>query len=517
MNKFNNDMNIIAKLDDEPNDVGGLSAAELKAKFDEAGILVQKFLNEVLLPQLEEIGVLSILRSDNPDLLGYIRLNADRVLEVSADGKDWQATGSSGHLIYDKDGNLIAQRSRLRFMNSTVEDDGTYTKVYGVKGDKGDTGEKGDKGDTGDVGPRGYTGPSIVPSVDANGVMSFVIQDTATAPQSVSVRGPQGPQGVQGEQGATGPRGLQGIQGPQGVQGVQGERGDVGPTGPTGAQGPTGPAGPQGERGADGADGRSFVIQDIFDTIGELKAAYPNGNEYAYQVRGENDEIFIWSEIANNWASLGALQGPVGPQGPAGETGPQGPAGETGPQGPQGVQGVQGVQGPIGPQGEQGVQGVSGKDGKSAYTSATEGGYTGTESAFNESLAVVPAHVTDGVIHITADERTKWNNAVTTANNAASAASAAQSAADGKISKEGRGRIKATETDTPLTLESASESTYLEFHSAYGIGYIGVLAGQYPVYYDTANHKIYHEGYKPTAEDVGVSAMTTAQIRAICT
>lgn len=46
--------------------------------------------------------------------------------------------------------------------------------------------------------------------------------------------------------------------------------------------------------------------------------------------------------------------------------------------------------GPAGPQGEQGIQGVSGADGKSAYTSAAEGGYTGTETAFNQALAAVP-------------------------------------------------------------------------------------------------------------------------------
>lgn len=44
------DLNIIAKLDDEPNDVGGLTSAELKAKFDEAGNTIQKYINETLIP-----------------------------------------------------------------------------------------------------------------------------------------------------------------------------------------------------------------------------------------------------------------------------------------------------------------------------------------------------------------------------------------------------------------------------------------------------------------------------------
>ena len=33
--QLTNDLNIISALDDEPNDVGGLTAAQLKAKFDE--------------------------------------------------------------------------------------------------------------------------------------------------------------------------------------------------------------------------------------------------------------------------------------------------------------------------------------------------------------------------------------------------------------------------------------------------------------------------------------------------
>lgn len=42
------DMNIISKLDDEPNDVGGLSAASLKEKFDLAGNLLKKALNDLV-------------------------------------------------------------------------------------------------------------------------------------------------------------------------------------------------------------------------------------------------------------------------------------------------------------------------------------------------------------------------------------------------------------------------------------------------------------------------------------
>ena len=39
--QFEKNMGIISALDDEPNDVGGLTSAELKAKFDEGGMSIK--------------------------------------------------------------------------------------------------------------------------------------------------------------------------------------------------------------------------------------------------------------------------------------------------------------------------------------------------------------------------------------------------------------------------------------------------------------------------------------------
>lgn len=52
---FTEDMDIIQKLDDQPNDIGGLSADQLKAKFDEGGNKVKTYLNSSLLPELAGI------------------------------------------------------------------------------------------------------------------------------------------------------------------------------------------------------------------------------------------------------------------------------------------------------------------------------------------------------------------------------------------------------------------------------------------------------------------------------
>lgn len=396
-----------------------------------------------LIDALIALGVEQLIQYGSEDIK-YIRLNADEHIEASSDGATWTEVASSGHLIYDAAGQQMPQRSRLKFGGaSVVTDDGTYTIVSGVKGDKGETGAKGDKGEKGDTGDQGPRGAAWYPTVDGLGNLTFVLSETATPPPAYNIRGPQGPQGVQGLQGAAGATGPQGIQGPrglqgakgekgatgatgatgpagpagaQGAQGIQGPQGETGPQGATGATGPAGPTGPQGQKGDPGEDGKSFTVQDIYPTLAALKQAFPTGNEYAYQVTAEDDEIFIWSELATDWVSLGKLQGPQGPQGPTGATGAQGPKGDTGPQGPQGVQGIQGEkgeqgatgatgptgptgpegpegpqgpQGETGPQGEQGIQGPQGEAGESAYTAASKGGYTGTETQFNSDLAKI--------------------------------------------------------------------------------------------------------------------------------
>lgn len=374
--------NPVSSLPDRPSEAG-FTAAQLKAAFDaNATGEIKSGINAI-------IDFLESLTSN--EVIKGIRLNSDRVIEITTDGATWQATGSSGHIIEDKNGTEYPQRSRMKFLTGAVKDENGVTVIEGVKGDKGDpftyedfTAEQIEglkvKGD------RGPAGKVLIPSISTSGILSWTIQDTAIAPQDVSIRGPQGPQGVQGAQGAAGAAGPQGIQGVQGKQGIQGIQGETGPKGPTGAQGPTGP---QGERGPAGADGKSFVIQDVYATLGELKTAIPEGNEYAYQVSADKN-IYIWSENETDWVSLGQLQGPTGPQGIQGI---QGPKGDTGAQGPQGIQGVQGEQGPKGPQGERGPQGTGGADGKSAYTAATESGYTGTETAFNAALAGIGEYI----------------------------------------------------------------------------------------------------------------------------
>lgn len=51
--RLTDDLDIISGLVDEPNDTGGLSAEELKAKFDEAGNIIKHYINDIFLPEIE--------------------------------------------------------------------------------------------------------------------------------------------------------------------------------------------------------------------------------------------------------------------------------------------------------------------------------------------------------------------------------------------------------------------------------------------------------------------------------
>ena len=343
---------------------------------------------------IDDLTALELSNVPHSTDIKYMRLNGDKVLETSVDGVAWEATGSSGHVIVDKDGNTLPQRSRLKFTNSVVTDIGGVTVVNGIKGDKGDTGATGPQGVQGIQGVKGDTGNSIIPNVDQNtGLMSFTEGPAGVVPAAVYVRGPQGPQGVQGlqgnqgptgpigptgpqgpqgvkgdkgEQGASGPVGPQGIQGPigpigaagptgaqgpqgsagpqgekgpTGSQGPQGDRGPTGPQGPQGDRGPTGPQGPQGPQGLKGdkgADGTSFALRGIYPTLLALQTAHPVGNPGdAYAVGTQiSNVIYNWDVSQANWVNLGSLQGP---------------------QGPQGIQGIQGEQGLQGPKGDPGA------------------------------------------------------------------------------------------------------------------------------------------------------------------
>lgn len=311
------------------------TAAENKAVFDRTVKQVVAVSLNGLIQELEDLGADSLVSGSG---IRALRLGTDGQLEHSPDGKSFQTVTAGGHAVYDENGDRLPQRSRIRFENATVTDQGDTTVVAGVIGPQGPRGEQGAAGPAGPQGETGPAGPCLVPQVDGDGVISFTLETQGRVPAAVSIRGPRG---YRGETGEMGPRGEAGPAGPQGVQGIQG---------------------PPGEKGDKGQDGRSFTLLGRYATLALLKAAHAAGSTGdAYAVGDETDSlVYLWDPDHGDWACLGALEGPRGPQG------------------------IQGVQGP---QGVQGIRGPEGPAGKSAYEAAVDGGYDGSETSFADALA----------------------------------------------------------------------------------------------------------------------------------
>ena len=216
----------------------------------------------------------------------------------------------------------------------------------------------------------GGGGATFVPSVDAEGNLSWSNDGDLPNPETVNIKGPRGEKGedgytpikgvdyFDGEQGVPGytpQKGVDYFDGQQGEKGdpftyedftpeqlasLKGEKGDKGDQGERGLQGERGEKGEKGDKGdtgEKGADGTGVSILGSYASEAELIAAHPTGNiGDAYMVEGA---LYVWSATTNEWQNVGNIKGEkgdVGPQGPQGEkgdigtTGPQGDKGETG-------------------------------------------------------------------------------------------------------------------------------------------------------------------------------------------
>lgn len=101
----------------------------------------------------------------------------------------------------------------------------------------------------------------------------------------------------------------------------------IAPEGPAGPIGPTGPTGPQGVTGPQGA---SVYILGTYLNLESLELDNPTGNIGDGYIVGTN--LYVWSELNEEWALVGPIVGPTGPTGSTGSTGLVGPTGPTGPQ-----------------------------------------------------------------------------------------------------------------------------------------------------------------------------------------
>lgn len=110
----------------------------------------------------------------------------------------------------------------------------------------------------------------FVPSVDADGTLTWTNKAGLANPAAVNVKGAKGDTGLQGVQGEKGERGPQGATGPQGAKGDKGDKGD---TGSQGIQGVKGDKGDTGEQGLQGIAGTAATIH-----IGSVYTGEPGTN-----------------------------------------------------------------------------------------------------------------------------------------------------------------------------------------------------------------------------------------------
>jgi hypothetical protein len=243
-----------------------------------------------------------------------------------------------------------------------------WANVGAIQGPAGANGAVGATGSQGTAGTNGIDGVA-----GANGTNGL---DGASGPE-----GPAGANGINGTDGligATGPQGPAGTDGTNGIDGVAGTNGTDGLIGATGQQGPT------------GANGTSVVLKGSAATVALLPTGALAGDLYVVLEDGNG----YVSDGADNWANVGAIQGPAGTNGTNGidgVTGATGVQGTTGADGSNGTDGATGPQGPAGVDGTNGIDGVAGTNGTNGADGATgPQGTAGTDGANGNDGAMGP-------------------------------------------------------------------------------------------------------------------------------
>lgn len=116
---FDVDMNIVSKIPEYPSD-GGFNTETFRAEFDKAGLLLQKYINSVLIPELNKTVDVEALLADildsslaAADKAAPAKVVGDKLKELSASGKTLLAklfahAVESGAYIVQADQNLAA-------------------------------------------------------------------------------------------------------------------------------------------------------------------------------------------------------------------------------------------------------------------------------------------------------------------------------------------------------------------------------------------------------------------------
>lgn len=117
------DIAYISKLDDEPNDVGGMTAEELKAEFDKAGGVIKDYLNGSLLPELEADGAAGKLGAQLSGTTMTVQQALNVLQQALVQGGNMPIGGSTGDILRKKSGTLYDAEWYPAFATVTFEAD----------------------------------------------------------------------------------------------------------------------------------------------------------------------------------------------------------------------------------------------------------------------------------------------------------------------------------------------------------------------------------------------------------
>lgn len=93
---------------------------------------------------------------------------------------------------------VVDSKGNISWSNDGGLENPQTVNITGPQGDmgaKGDTGLQGEKGEVGDAGPKGDKGTTFIPSVDADGNISWSNTDGVANPETVNIKGPKGDKG----------------------------------------------------------------------------------------------------------------------------------------------------------------------------------------------------------------------------------------------------------------------------------------------------------------------------------
>lgn len=93
---------------------------------------------------------------------------------------------------------VVDSKGNISWSNDGGLENPQTVNITGPQGDmgaKGDTGPQGEKGEVGDAGPKGDKGTTFIPSVDADGNISWSNTDGLVNPETANIKGPKGDKG----------------------------------------------------------------------------------------------------------------------------------------------------------------------------------------------------------------------------------------------------------------------------------------------------------------------------------